>query len=102
MFQIVFEPVFREDYRRVKQVFPSIAKEFRVALELLQANGELPEEYGAHKLVNPGGNYNGHMDFHLSEGGVDVVVLYMPHKTNPSIRFVRVGSHAELFRGPVR
>ena len=48
-----------------------------------------------------GGNYNGHIDFHLSDGLVDVVVLYLPHKTNPVIRLVRMGSHQELFQGPL-
>ena len=47
----------------------------------------------------PGGNYNGHIDFHLSDGLVDVVVLYLPHKTNPVIRLVRMGTHQELFSG---
>ena len=39
-------------------------------------------------------------DFHLSDGIADVIVLYLPHKTNPVIRFVRMGSHSELFQGP--
>lgn len=42
------------------------------------------------------------MDFHLSDGQVDVVVLYMPHKTNPSIRLVRMGTHEDLFQGQLR
>ncbi len=52
-------------------------------------------------LDNPGGNYNAYWDFHLADGLVDVVVLYMPHKTNPIIRLVRMGSHDELFQGPL-
>lgn len=39
------------------------------------------------------------MEFHIAEGVFDVLVIYMPHKTNPSIRFVRMGSHAEFFHG---
>lgn len=102
MFEIVFEKTFVEDYRRVKRRAPFVAKELREAMELLRADGKLPERYRAHMLANPGGNYNGHIDFHLSEGELDVVVLYLPHKTNPSIRFVRMGSHDELFQGPMR
>ena len=63
--------------------------------------GAVPDEYGPHELSNPGENYNGHIDFHLSDGVVDVVVLYMPHKSNPIIRLVRMGSHDELFQGPL-
>lgn len=101
MYRILFEPGFRKDYQRVKRAWPGVATEFRNVLELLRATGELPAEYGAHRLSNPGGNYNDHVDFHLSDGVVDVVVLYMPHKTNPSIRFVRMGTHGELFQGPL-
>ena len=35
-------------------------------------------------------------------GKVDVLVLYLPHKTNPIIRFVRMGSHSLLFQGPLK
>lgn len=69
-------------------------------VELVE-NGVVPEEYRPHALVNPGGNYNGHIDFHLSDGKVDVLVLYMPHKTNPVIQLVRMGTHEELFAGPM-
>ena len=75
--------------------------EFKAAVAELVAHGLLPAEYGAHELSNPGGNYNGHIDFHLSDGLVDVVVLYLPHKTNPVIRLVRMGTHQELFQGPL-
>lgn len=101
MFRLYFDEAFRSDYRRVKRRYPGVAKELAAALELLQADGRLPDVYGAHMLSNPGGNYNGAVDFHLSGGEVDVVVLYVPHKTNPSIRFVRMGTRGELFHGPL-
>lgn len=75
--------------------------EFKEAVSELMRTGAVPNEYGPHELSNPGGNYNGHIDFHLSDGMVDVVVLYMPHKSNPIIRLVRMGSHDELFQGPL-
>lgn len=99
MHELKFEPGFRDDYRRVKREWPGVVKELHTALELLASDGSLPDEYGAHELDNPGGNYNGHIDFHLSDGVIDVLVLYMPHKSNPSIRFVRMGKHSELFQG---
>ena len=95
MHQIKFDSSFVLDYQRVVRRHPWILRE-------LAESGELPESYGAHLLDNPGGNYNGHIDFHLSDGAVDVVVLYLPHRSNPIIRFVRMGSHDELFRGPQR
>lgn len=99
MYTIKFEPVFIADYKRVMQRHPELKREFNVAMHELAERGELSESYGSHVLDNPGGNYNGHIDFHLSDGVVDVVVLYLPHKANPVIRFVRMGSHAELFQG---
>ncbi|PEG86049.1 type II toxin-antitoxin system mRNA interferase toxin, RelE/StbE family, partial [Lactobacillus sp. UMNPBX14] len=47
-------------------------------------------------------NYNGSYEYHLSDGKVDVLVIYMPHKTNPSIRLIRVGSHNELFHSTLK
>lgn len=90
------------DYRKVMRRHPQIKRKFEVALRVLAESGELPESYGAHVLDNPGGNCNGHIDFHLSDGIVDVVVLYFPHKTNLAIRFVRTGTHGELFQGTQR
>ena len=90
------------DYRKVMRRHPQIKRKFEVALRVLAESGELPESYGAHVLDNPGGNCNGYIDFHLSDGIVDVVVLFFPHKTNLAIRFVRMGTHGELFQGTQR
>ena len=79
MFEIKVEAQFKADYKRTMRIHPQLKTE----------------------LSNPGGNYNGHIDFHLSDGLVDVVVLYLPHKTNPVIRLVRMGAHQELFQGPL-
>lgn len=102
MYRLKSDPEFKRDFRRVVRRHPWIRAELDAAARELAVNGELPESYGAHLLDNPGGNYNGHVDFHLSDGKVDVVVLYLPHRSNPEIRFVRMGTHEELFEGPVR
>lgn len=101
MFEIKVEAQFKADYKRTMRVHPQLKTEFKAAVAELATHGSLPAEYGAHELSNPGGNYNGHIDFHLSDGFIDVVVLYLPHKTNPVIRLVRMGSHEELFQGPL-
>lgn len=101
MFEIRVEPAFKADYARTMKRHPQLKSEFKEAVSELVRTGTVPAEYGPHELDNPGGNYNGHIDFHLSDGMVDVVVLYMPHKTNPIIRLVRMGSHDELFQGPL-
>lgn len=100
MYEIRVEPTFQADYHRVMRRHPQLREEFKTAIDELMHCGRVPDSYGPHVLDNPGGNYNAHWDFHLSDGLVDVIVLYMPHKTNPVIRLVRMGSHDELFRGP--
>jgi mRNA interferase YafQ len=99
MYEIKVERIFKEDYKRTMHKHPQLKREFQVAIEELAQNGCVPESYNPHPLTNTNGNYNGHIDFHLSDGLIDVLVLYMPHKTNPIVRLVRMGSHDELFHG---
>lgn len=100
MFHVKADSAFKSDYKRVMRAYPHLREEFKAAIDELIAYGEVSASYRPHVLSNPGGNYNGHIDFHLSDGNVDVIVLYLPHKTNPIIRLVRMGSHEELFQGP--
>ena len=102
MWEIQFEQGFIRDVRAVVRQHPQIKEELAVAVEVLSETGTLPEGYFLHELDNPGGNYNGHMDFHLSDGLVDVVVHCVMHKGRMVIRFVRMGTHEELFRGRLR
>ena len=55
-----------------------------------------------HILNNRGGNYNGNQEYHLSNGKVDVLVIYNPHKTNLTIRMIRIGTHKDLFQGELK
>lgn len=102
MWEIQFEQGFIRDVRAVARQHPQIKEELAVAVEVLSETGTLPEGYSLHELDNPGDNYNGHMDFHLLDGLVDVVVLCVMHKGRMVIRFVRMGTHEELFRGRLR
>lgn len=101
-YTIKYDPTFKRDYKRVMGWHPKLKDEFSAAVTELAAHGRLPESYHPHLLTNPGGKYNGHIDFHLSTGKVNVVVLYMPYRTNPVIRLVRMGTHRELFQGKMR
>lgn len=66
MFEIKVEAQFKVDYKRTMRMHPQLKSEFKAAVAELVAHGSLPAEYGAHELSNPGGNYNGHIDFHTS------------------------------------
>ena len=102
MFDIKYDATFKRDYKRVMRRYPHLKEELRAAVSELAESGTLSDHYRPRELANPGGNYNGHIDFHLSSGKVDVEVLYLPHGNNPQIRLVRMGTHEELFRGPVK
>ena len=75
MYEIKVESAFKADYARVMKRHPRLRGEFKEAVSEPMRTGAVPNEYGPHELSNPGGNYNGHIDFHLSDGMVDVVVL---------------------------
>ena len=99
MYEVKAEPTFKEDYKRIMRKYPYLKRELHAAVSELIENGCVSPQYNPHILNNAGGNYNGYIDFHLSDGEVDVIVLYLPHKTNPIIRLVRMGGHEELFHG---
>ncbi len=80
MYEVKIEPTFKTDYARVVRAHPGIKAEFKAAVAELIKHGIVSAEYNPHELSNPGGNYNSHIDFHLSDGLIDVVVLYMPTK----------------------
>ena len=88
MYQLKLEPQFKKDYQRLKHHHPELIDELMNTLNQLHLNGIVNAEYRPHILDNRGGNYNGSYEYHLSDGKVDVLVIYMPHKTNPSIRLI--------------
>lgn len=99
MFKIKYEPQFKKDYKRFRHKHPELVKDFRNTLNQLITTGKVGVGYNLHPLNKKGGKYSGHFYYHLSDGKIDVVVIYKPHKTNPQIRLVRIGSYAELFGG---
>lgn len=99
MFAIKYEPQFKKDYKKFKHEHPELIRDFKNTVKQLIKNGKVGPGYGLHILDKPGHNYSGYFDYHLIDGKVDIVIIYKPHKTNPLIRLVRIGSHKELFAG---
>lgn len=66
-----------------------------VADELVP-NGRVPDSYRPHVLDNPGGLYNGCMEFHLAD---DVLVLYYPPAPRDVIHLRVIRTHEELSTG---
>lgn len=96
------ERQFKKDYQRLKRTHPELIHDLLVTLNQLRQTGIVKAEYHPHVLDNRGGNYNGNYEYHLSDGKVDVLVIYMPHRTNPRIRLIRVGGHGDLFHEELR
>ncbi|MBT1166230.1 type II toxin-antitoxin system YafQ family toxin [Bifidobacterium simiarum] len=90
---------FKSDFRRLKMEHPEMIPELKEAFQELIDEGTLPSGYVPHVLGNRGGLYNGRMDAHIWEGRVDVVLVYQPHASQPSILLLRCGTHGELFQG---
>ncbi|QFV01091.1 type II toxin-antitoxin system YafQ family toxin [Limosilactobacillus pontis] len=102
MYQLKIEAQFKRDYKNLKRRHPELIRELMNTLKQLQINGIVNSKYRPYILNNRGGNYNGSYEYHLSDGRVDILVIYMPHKTNPTIRLIRVGSHNEVFHSDLR
>jgi len=102
MYAVKYEPQFKKDYKKFKKDHPELIKDFKNTVNQLVNKGKVGDGYDLHPLDKRGGNYSGHFDYHLSDGKVDVVVIYKPHKTNPIIRLVRIGNHGDLFEEPVK
>lgn len=102
MYKLKPEPQFTKDYLRFKRQHPELVRDLMDVLEQLHQNGVVRRAYNPYLLSNRGGNYNGNDEFHLSNGKVDVIVIYRPHHTNQVIRLIRIGTHSELFQGKYR
>jgi mRNA-degrading endonuclease YafQ of YafQ-DinJ toxin-antitoxin module len=55
-YKLVYEPIFRRDYKRVVSLHPQVREELIGALRELEASGSVSEQYKPHLLVHPGGN----------------------------------------------
>ncbi|MCO6558532.1 MAG: type II toxin-antitoxin system YafQ family toxin [Bifidobacterium sp.] len=88
---------FEADLRRLMRHDRTLAVELRGLLtECLAVDGRVPDGYGPHSLDNPGGLYNGCMEFHLAD---DVLVLYSPLNPRRSVTLQRICTHEELRTG---
>ena len=88
---------FDRDFKRLYRHDRSLARELMelIATELIP-HGRVPDSYNPHVLNNPGGLYNGCLEFHLSD---DVLVLYYPPKPRDVIHLRVIRTHGELNSG---
>lgn len=71
--------------------------ELRAVIGYILEYGEISTEYDPHPLIDPSLPYTGNMDFHLLDEKVDLLVIYTEINKHRIFRFMRLGSHQELF-----
>ncbi|MDF7664143.1 type II toxin-antitoxin system YafQ family toxin [Bifidobacterium sp. ESL0763] len=97
MLEVYYSAAFLADLRRLKRYDRACVEELRdLMVDELQVEGRVPDGYRPHILDNPGGLYNGCVEFHLRD---DVLVLYTPAKPKASVTMRRICTHAELTTG---
>jgi mRNA interferase YafQ len=89
---IEWTSAFKRDYKRVKATprHKDLENLLAGVADLLVDDAPLPEKLRDHRL---GGNWKGHCECHLKP---DLLLIYqLPDAA--TLRFVRMGSHSELF-----
>ncbi|MFP1667018.1 type II toxin-antitoxin system YafQ family toxin [Gardnerella leopoldii] len=95
--KIIFDTQFQADLRNLLRENPSIKRELEDLIDSIYEFEEVPESYNPHQLNHPRGVYSGYWELHLQEGKFDVILIYNYRHNMPVIRFVRIGSHNNLF-----
>lgn len=86
---IEFTGRFKRDYKREKRSDPDLSASLQPVIDLLVADGVLPERFMDHGLS---GTWKGFRDCHVKP---DLVLIYETPKG--VLRLARLGSHSELF-----
>lgn len=97
MYTVIYEKQFYNDFNYWKRLVPELVDEIKAVVEEMIENGQIPDEYNPHVLTNHNLNYRGSMEFHLLDGKVGLLVIYYPNQKKRSFRFIRLGTHEELF-----
>lgn len=94
MYHLKIESTFKKDTDRLKKRFPELQEELNAVFNDYLEIGFIRQEYNPHLLDDPKLPYYGDMEFHLFN---DLLVIYVEVNHQNSIRFVRIGTHQELF-----
>ena len=99
-FKIIPESQFILDARKWSKSIPSIWDEIQGVADIITETGEIPDECDPHGLSNTKLNYVGYDEFHLlDDNKISILVIYKVVKNKKIIRFIRLGTHGELFHG---
>lgn len=97
------EHQFISDATRWSKQFPNIWDEIEAIMDELKETGSIPKEYHPHLLTNPMLNYSGYDEFHLLDNDkICLLVIYKLKANKSYYRFVRLGTHEELFHSNLK
>ena len=96
-YYIRYDRQCKADVNRWKPKVSGLQAELRAAIDYVLEYGEIPDEYNPHELTDPSLPYTGDWDFHLFDGKIDLLVIYTTIHKQRGFRFIRLGSHTELF-----
>ena len=91
--KVSFDRQFKIDVNNWRKKVDNLQVELQGIIDY----GEIPAEYDPHELIDPTLPYTGNMDFHLFDGKVDLLIIYTEINKRKVFRFMRFGSHNELF-----
>ena len=84
--------IFAKDWERIRKTGRQDLSRAKDGMMLLIADdGPLPPQFSDHALT---GDWSSCREFHA---GGDLLVIYLVRAKEREIRFVRIGTHAELF-----
>ena len=89
-FKISFGTKFKHGFKTIKKRGYPIEQLIEV-FDLLEMNGTLPRKYIPHKLS---GNYADCWECHIKP---DWLLIWECNETSKDIRFIRTGTHADMF-----
>lgn len=95
--KVSFDRQFQLDVNKWKNQVADLQGELRDVVDYILEYGEIPNEYNPHELTDPTLPYTGSMDFHLFDGKIDLLVIYTEINKHRIFRFMRLGSHNDLF-----
>ncbi|WP_251574385.1 type II toxin-antitoxin system mRNA interferase toxin, RelE/StbE family [Limosilactobacillus agrestimuris] len=95
--KVSFDRQFKIDVNNCRKKVDNLQVELRGIVDYILEYGEIPEEYNPHELIDSSLPYTGNMDFHLFNGKIDLLIIYTEINKCKVFRFMRLGTHNELF-----
>lgn len=75
--KVSYDKQFIADVKHWKTKVADLQVELRAIVEYILEYGEIPSEYDPHRLIDSTLPYTGNLEFHLYDGRIDLLVIYV-------------------------